>query len=62
MGSIVYTDRPRHQGCDILANVMVEGNLGSGNTVYECDLCLLEDDNGFFDFDRDTIFCARERH
>ena len=62
IGSIYYTDRVPHQGCDILANVLVEGNLGSGNTVYECDLCLLADGNGFFDFDRDTIFCARERH
>jgi len=59
LGSITYQDRAQGQGCDILANVLVEGNLGSGDTLYECDLCLLDAGNGFFDFDRDTIFCSR---
>tara|TARA_Y100000780_G_scaffold232570_1_gene266716 strand:+ start:6891 stop:7223 length:333 start_codon:yes stop_codon:yes gene_type:complete len=62
IGEIFYQERQRNQGCDILANVWLVGDLGSGETAYECDLCLLEADNGFFDFDRDTIFCARERH
>ncbi len=59
LGSITYQDRAQGQGCDVLANVLVEGNLGSGHTLYECDLCLLDAGNGFFDFDRDTIFCSR---
>ena len=59
LGSITYRDRAQGQGCDILANLLVEGNLGSGDTLYECDLCLLDAGNGFFDFDRDTIFCSR---
>ncbi len=59
LGSITYQDRTQGQGCDVLANVLVEGNLRSGHTLYECDLCLLDGGNGFFDFDRDTIFCSR---
>ena len=59
LGSVSYQDQAQGQGCDVMANVLVEGNLGSGHTLYECDLCLLDAGNGFFDFDRDTIFCSR---
>lgn len=62
IGEIFYNDLPDNQGCDIMANVLVTGDLYSGVSSYECDLCLLDGGNGFFDFDRDTIFCSRERH
>ncbi len=62
IGEIIYRDMPAGQGCDIMANVLVTGDLHSGTSNYECDLCLLDAGNGFFDFDRDTIFCSRERH
>lgn len=60
VGKITY--REGFPGCDLIAETMVVGNLGSGVASYECQLCILDAGNGFWDYDRDTIFCERERH
>lgn len=60
VGKITY--REGFPGCDLIAETFVVGNLGSGTTGYECELCILDAGNGFWDYDRDTIFCERERH
>lgn len=49
------------QGCDAMYSVPVTGNLGSGITKYECEVCLVND-GGVYSADSTLSECYREGH
>lgn len=47
---VIFEDQ--QEGCDVLAEVLVDGQMGSArgpSRVYECSVCLSGDDNGLYD-------------